>query len=1545
TLVGNHYALTTASAPSTGLTVLSGIQEHKGLVNSDTLWYFAINLRRADTVFQSDTTDPIVLKITIPYKYRKEIAPGVYSTINSYLKFDSLLIDNIGNKADIDYYSRGRWMDSKLVAVDSDTVIIIRRSMVPKFSDTCDVTLSAFFKTIELKSKTKYKPNPPFRLREYVDNQLGRIDSFDIRIEYFPTCNVNINWVRLETPNARKTFRGHWDKTMAIWFTHNVQGSIRRMQDSVPNLRLWRYYSLDEPKVFQYLYVRYLNRFFNRQTHTEGGGSEQYMHCTEQPTTWFAVPKVSSLGNPAPYIPYVLSRMENATKHDSAYYANFEDKHFYALRHRYGFRPVHHDRADAMSAKKWFIFDSLYGGDRYGGSYELFTNMTFSDTIIPQGLATPLIATAKSWNSSPASTRFHRMAQFPRDPSMQLQLEAGMYYYYYLNPHILYGKPWYSYINFHGNIEAQYVEEKNRKYARNNNARVQTGEEVRLSLWYGLIFGTKGLLYDRFHSDALVDIDTAIAHKNQGNYDLWNTMRTVQGLFFGCAMSPPYQGITQAHLYNEQLTVGDSILKSNAIGSDFLVQGDASNMDDYIHFDSTATILGISKNRIYMGRKSIRHEVCKVHDYIHKIGDTLMNIELMGWYGKGFRELVSSRNNDTSLMHSIFSFNSSRLMTIATVRRDLRDGWDTTYLDITLLRHKDTANIPMTKEFYVGIINRRTNPLIRNSQTGDTLQFFSTSEFDSLTTSTTSFWQQQRYKQGGARMITLPFNVQASNNHYALLRVTELGADDPYLDSVYNYRNNPALYQKIDTVIGQDKSVMVKLLPGEGKIFRVRVQYPDRFTGDLSHSNQTKLVAHSIMRHDSVQNKWVEGDSVVYHAVYHKKIVGASARTGVYYRVSKPIAMASNTNALQWHNEILLSDSVEHHNRINLNDNCAYPALIVRFDSTMNTYNSFIVYGCTSSYSGDGTPFIGQHIVESIVALRRDTIINTSHGVSIDTVHSNVLSDYGTPMINASDSVNFYVYSCAQRGIIAGWKKPRVIDRFLVNTVNFRFTHPLNCYDPVFDARHPSLNPYSRYLRGQKENDCIVVWQEKNTCVPRENIFTTRLRVQNDTIVYGLSPNFDIPTPYSVLFKHDSTIFCSSTMTQSFDTVLSHHFPVVYRELWHADDSSAYCHFQTYYPGHTTTDFHLDRVVWEVHQGGSAVNFLSDRGHWFYDTTIAGTMQPNRFGVGWLGHLWMGAYSYPMPISPPASLDQPSISAGTAAYFKDYPPVNWYGCVNSYTQRAMNLTFRHQAGGVTSIFSLPQTHAYPPIREFVQMIDHNNVTQSHVAARGSVLLNDWWRNHRIYNKTVDNGIVLDPYQIRSSGQHYYRFGQDNALRSLSVASFGNENGSFGIGTPSINDEEYMLYPYSTMPQRMEHPYYQTIDTLATAWFRVGDDEQLRYSFSGSNPQQATAYLERKSDGAQWILPSMPLREYTLSRLELTLFNGNEEEYRIVTYGNENTSFIRNTALVYDNEEMSKISGHTLTLNLDELPMQQQSIRLYPNPANDELSVAWSGGKA
>ena len=112
--------------------------------------------------------------------------------------------------------------------------------------------------------------------------------------------------------------------------------------------------------------------------------------------------------------------------------------------------------------------------------------------------------------------------------------------------------------------------------------------------------------------------------------------------------------------------------------------------------------------------------------------------------------------------------------------------------------------------FYTGVLNRRTNPLLQwpngGSSPSDTLRFFTTAEFDSLCLVTPSW----RYKQGGARAITIPFNISNSTG-YSLLRVQELGGG-------------------IDTVVGQDRDLSVNFLPGEGKISKVTILPPDNST-------------------------------------------------------------------------------------------------------------------------------------------------------------------------------------------------------------------------------------------------------------------------------------------------------------------------------------------------------------------------------------------------------------------------------------------------------------------------------------------------------------------------------------------------------------------------------------------------------------------------------------------------------------------------------------------------------------------------------------------
>lgn len=85
------------------------------------------------------------------------------------------------------------------------------------------------------------------------------------------------------------------------------------------------------------------------------------------------------------------------------------------------------------------------------------------------------------------------------------------------------------------------------------------------------------------------------------------------------------------------------------------------------------------------------------------------------------------------------------------------------------------------------------------------------------------------WKRLGAREFVLPFNYVNSidNEEYALLRITELGADEEF-DSTWSYGRKMAYWNKIDTVIGQDRQITFNMLPGEGKILKVQVLHPEK---------------------------------------------------------------------------------------------------------------------------------------------------------------------------------------------------------------------------------------------------------------------------------------------------------------------------------------------------------------------------------------------------------------------------------------------------------------------------------------------------------------------------------------------------------------------------------------------------------------------------------------------------------------------------------------------------------------------------------------------
>ena len=172
-------------------------------------WYFSITLNRADALYNDSTNaNDTVLTIKIPVQYKNSSG----SLFIKKIRFDSIL--QVGTQtANIKYHSRGGFMDTRLVfSPDKDSILTIRRSMLPKFSDTSQITLSGYF-TCPLPypvDSVPGHPNPSFSF----PNEKGKIDSLNVEIYYHGKCNITIRDCMIGTQMSRWVFRGERDTIM-----------------------------------------------------------------------------------------------------------------------------------------------------------------------------------------------------------------------------------------------------------------------------------------------------------------------------------------------------------------------------------------------------------------------------------------------------------------------------------------------------------------------------------------------------------------------------------------------------------------------------------------------------------------------------------------------------------------------------------------------------------------------------------------------------------------------------------------------------------------------------------------------------------------------------------------------------------------------------------------------------------------------------------------------------------------------------------------------------------------------------------------------------------------------------------------------------------------------------------------------------------------------------------------------------------------------------------------------------------------------------------
>ncbi|WP_295337492.1 hypothetical protein, partial [Flavobacterium sp.] len=282
-------------------------------------------------------------------------------------------------------------------------------------------------------------------------------------------------------------------------------------------------------------------------------------------------------------------------------------------------------------------------------------------------------------------------------------------------------------------------------------------------------------------------------------------------------------------------------------------------------WNEVSTTMGVQPNRIFMGKKSIRNEMYKLHTWVRNNETLLMNLRLQAWYGIGYKTWYKQRPSET-VNTSLTKFVDTLNIKTRKIFDVDETGYKTeqpnfenyeSFCDVTLLADKNDLN--MNNSCFIGVQNRRTDPNIYFCEDPNDkhILFLSSYEYDSLsqhggknpTRSNSpiyqaSVWQNYFHKSFGCREITIPFNYcdPDNPNDYVLLRVQELKADENY-DESWPWWRQERFKNYIDTVIGQNSSLAVKFLPGEGKMFKVDILRPEKIDGSLANSNQSKLIS------------------------------------------------------------------------------------------------------------------------------------------------------------------------------------------------------------------------------------------------------------------------------------------------------------------------------------------------------------------------------------------------------------------------------------------------------------------------------------------------------------------------------------------------------------------------------------------------------------------------------------------------------------------------------------------------------------------------------
>ncbi len=1540
-------------------------------------FFVSINLRKYKTISTLSPDTPI-LKIRVPYTtwtsatqhkddnyayFRGVPASGFadYTTLpGSYGKAWNLdLISSLPSRPQFIYITE------KMLPIDGSSITISGYIDFAGFQGPNTYTNHILKEFSGLKDGENYKSSWG------VNGQ--KIDKLNLEVTYLNSgTEVAIDWVKFETPNAKKINCGYYDDNIA----ESVQGDLTHFHDysnyASIGIKPTRWIVHDEGSAVNWEAERHFRKIVGNVTTGAVGPSlgahwDEYLGNADK---WIEVSSVTTfVANP-----YLTTNFSHLTAT--------------ALMNGTETLAVNSNYWKTLGMKQGCIYNDYPSPskklDRFNSEYETFIRETTAIGTVEY------IRNTLSIDEYTSNDNYLKQSQ--GKTSFQTFWEWSLYEKF-INPYnsgfAFSEKPWFGqhfvqeflYEEEHF-ISNGGIKEQINSYHLEPLKRFQTAEETSLFLWNPLIMGAKGLMYDGGKDYSFI----AGSNGRRGQIKLLPEESEIISRYKTLLNNNAF---SQTDLYD---LPEDEFLNSSELTGDFL-----NNKYDHIPFIPKLVPLGntvvkdemldeIAKNmgavkkdgiteikeRIYIGKRSQRNKLFEVHNWVRENDEELMNLKLMAWYGKGYK--IWEKPEPTELNPSIISkfidkgkittrklYNASVSGNQANItykngvpNYQLEANTNEDFVDVTLLERKVIPTGDTKKIFYVGVQNRRTDPTIYFTEDTDDkhLLFLSYSEFQDMCKKQgdsknplrneltdlsypASKWQEYWWKKLGCREINIPFdykNVGNDKDHYNLLKVEELdgeykenGALIPNIDLPFHLQS--AYNHKVDTVLGQDGILRLKLQPGQGKILRVTVLEPDLTTnGELDHSNQTKLVAFPLLNQDGT-----ESDKIQYHMVYYKNNPLCSNQRSVYYRRSKPIKKSDGKENIEWGEEKVVSNNIRNINNnpgykcnaTNLVDNpnqiyydCDYPSIVVRKDGP-TTIKAYIVYSCENI---QGENFYNAFIGLAVLDVSNEYIVSQNSNNVYDYYNTTVIngiaqtSEFGNPVINASANYNFIAFSDLNNNIVASYMYPNETKfaEFLSiknETPLLDFGYNINSY-----SQHPSLNSYSKISAG--EDNCSLVWQQKNYGL-NSSVFYTRLRVNNDNLIKYNYDNTKVLMKDNIVKLNNSIGDCS--------------FPVILKDLKEFN----------YNTGSIVRE---DIIYWAEEYRFSFLNL--------YRSTIVGTSivnidnknptynpinlrKTNEFRINDVSK----SISQPNISLPHGVVLESGIKFNKGTHILNFSRGNIKNYA-SYLPNSNNTSYHLPL--ITGFFSGINNINYS--KTTLPVTIASNTDQVHLAQhKENNYYDKVWRNRRIYEESN-----FSPPRIVSNGKYFYKNNVEEKLESEPFVGFRKNSNDYSVSNPYINNQEVGLaLPYipntDTTGAKMILDFAQ--DTIFSNWFDVNTVADLNFKCYGFNDTIMVAKIQKQSDNS-FINLNLPLSTTdTTGKLgEYTLINGGLSSYRLC-FIRLDTNYQYTETLVLDGLPVSdtvmlKGAGDTkniidlsgnfnLTMNNDYF-----DIAISPNPAND-----------